>query len=290
VQIEGFTGPFDFAIWRPGPATMQDTKVEEAAFYGPYPRPEPSGVVGRGWQVVRGMLIVLAGWSFCAIALTLASAFALITFRIKSAAYFHYVAGVSARFLLRLHGVRVELVNPELFSGRKARVVFLNHASQLDLFIMSTILPPYGTTLAKKQVYYIPFFNFIFFAFAIPTIDRSNLKKAITTLGHVAKLVTRRQATVCIAPEGTRSHDGTLGEFKKGPFHLAAHLDVPVVLAVIKGAHECLPMGRLVSKPGVIRVEMVAEILGERFTTENIDEMRDEVRDIYLRELGQSKN
>jgi 1-acyl-sn-glycerol-3-phosphate acyltransferase len=267
---------------------MQDTKVEEAAFYGPYSKPEPTGFVGRGWLVFRGVLIVLAGWSFCAVALTLASAFALITFRIKSAAYFHHVAGVCARFLLRLHGVRVELINPELFTGRKARVVFFNHASQLDLFIMSTILPPYGTTLAKKQIYYIPFFNFIFFAFAIPTIDRSNLKKAIATFGNVASIVTKRQATVCIAPEGTRSRDGKLGPFKKGPFHLAAHLDVPVVLAVIKGAHECLPMGRLVSKPGVIRVEMIAEIPGDRFTTENIDEMRDEVRNIFLRELGES--
>mgnify|MGYP001595827460 CR=1 FL=1 len=48
----------------------------------------------------------------------------------------------------------------------------MNHVSQLDLFIMSSILPPYGTTLAKKQVYYIPFFNFIFFAFAIPRLYR----------------------------------------------------------------------------------------------------------------------
>jgi len=265
---------------------QEDTKVEESAFYGPYSSSEPTGVLGRGWQAVRGVLIVVAGWSFCAVALTLASAFALVTFRIRSAAYFHHVAGVCARLLLKLHKVKVELINPELFAGRKARIVFLNHASQLDLFIMSTILPPYGTTLAKKQVYYIPFFNFIFFAFAIPTIDRSNLKKAIATLGNVGDLVQKRQATVCIAPEGTRSRDGQLGAFKKGPFHLAAHLDVPVVLAVIKGARECLPMGRLVSKPGVVRVEMVAEIPGDRFTTENIDEMREEVRNIYLRELG----
>ncbi len=266
---------------------MQSTKVEETGFYGPYPRPEPKGGWQRGWHAIRGVLIVVAGWSFCAVTLTLASAFALITFRIKSAAYFHHVAGACARLLLRLHGVRVELINSELFSGRKARVVLMNHSSQLDLFIMSTILPPYGTTLAKKQVYYIPFFNFIFFAFAIPTIDRSNLKKAIATLGKVGELVTKRRATVCIAPEGTRSRDGKLGAFKKGPFHLAAHLDVPVVLAVIKGARECLPMGRLVSKPGVIRVEMVAEIPGSRFTTDNIDEMREEVRNIYLRELGE---
>ncbi|MCP4443981.1 MAG: 1-acyl-sn-glycerol-3-phosphate acyltransferase [Myxococcales bacterium] len=265
---------------------MEQPKEQVSGFYGPYPRPEPSGVAGRSWQVLRGCIIVLAGWSFCAVAFTLASAFALVTFRIGSAAYFHHVAGVCARLLLALHGVRVELINPELFTGRRARVVFMNHSSQLDLFIMSTVLPPYGTTLAKKQVYYIPFFNFIFFAFAIPTIDRSNLKKAIATLKNVGALVKKRQATVCIAPEGTRARDGKLGPFKKGPFHLAAALDVPVVIAVIKGGRECLPMGRLVSKPGVVRVEMVVEIPGERFTTENIDEMRDEVRAIYLRELG----
>lgn len=267
---------------------MEQPKEDVPGFYGPYPGPEPKGL-GRVFHVIRGILVVSGSWTFCALALTVASAFALITFRIGSAAYFHHVAGTCARILLRLHGVRVVLENPELFTGRKARVVFMNHVSQLDLFIMSSILPPYGTTLAKKQVYYIPFFNFIFFAFAIPTIDRSNLEKAISTLKKVANIVKKRQATMCIAPEGTRSRDGKLGEFKKGPFHLAAHLDVPVVLACIKGASECLPMGSIVSKPGVVRVKMFAEIPGERFTTENIDEMRDEVRQMYLTELGQSE-
>ncbi len=268
---------------------MNNSDVPKGGFYGPYSKEEPTSVVGRFFKALRGLAIIIAGWSFCAVALTAVSVFALITFRIGSAAYFHRVAGFCARVLLRLHGIRVELVNPELFTGRKARLVFMNHGSQLDLFIMSAILPPYGTTMAKKQVYYIPFINFIFFAFAIPTIDRTNLKKAIGALNRVGKLIITREATVCISPEGTRSRTGKLGPFKKGPFHLAAHLDVPIVLAVIKGANECLPMGRLVSKPGVVRVEMVAEIPGERFTADNVEEMRDEVRAIYLRELGETE-
>jgi len=266
---------------------MEVAKPTSPEFYGPYPYTETKTAIGRVWLSSRNAVVIILGWIFNAVALTAVSIFALVTFRIGSAAYFHHVARFCARVILRLHGVRVELVNPELFTGRKARVVFMNHGSQLDLFIMSAILPPYGTTLAKKQVFYIPFFGLIFFAFAIPTIDRSNLKKAIASLKRVGELVVRRRATVCIAPEGTRSRDGKLGPFKKGPFHLAAQVDAPVMLAVIKGASECLPMGRLVAFSGVVRVEMVAEIPSERFTADNVDAMRDEVRQIYLSELGE---
>ena len=217
---------------------MPDTVPSGTApseFYGPYPRNEPTGIAGRLVQRVHQALVIVAGWGACAVILTVGSVFALVTFRIGSAAYFHHVARLCSRVILRLHRVRVECIHPERFAGRKARIVFLNHVSQLDLFVMSSMLPPYGTTLGKKQFYYIPFFGLTFFAFAIPTIDRSNIKKAIASLDRVGEIVTKRQATVCIAPEGTRSRDGKLGAFKKGPFHLAAHLDVPVVLAVIEG-------------------------------------------------------
>ncbi len=59
---------------------------------------------------------------------------------------------------------------------------------------------------------------------------------------------------LCIFPEGQRSFDGELGIFKKGIGILARKLDVPVVPAKIEGTFEVLPRGRLVPRPGKVRI------------------------------------
>jgi 1-acyl-sn-glycerol-3-phosphate acyltransferase len=53
-----------------------------------------------------------------------------------------------------------------------------------------------------------------------------------------------------IFPEGTRSVDGRLLPFKKGPFHLAIETGVPVVPVTILGTAECWPKGTWAMKPG----------------------------------------
>jgi long-chain acyl-CoA synthetase len=59
---------------------------------------------------------------------------------------------------------------------------------------------------------------------------------------------------LCIFPEGQRSFDGETGIFKKGIGILARKLDVPVVPAKIEGTFEVLPRGKLVPRPGKVRI------------------------------------
>jgi long-chain acyl-CoA synthetase len=59
---------------------------------------------------------------------------------------------------------------------------------------------------------------------------------------------------MCIFPEGQRSFDGEPGVFKKGIGILARKLDVPVVPARIEGTFEVLPRGKLVPRPGKVRI------------------------------------
>ena len=48
-------------------------------------------------------------------------------------------------------------------------------------------------------------------------------------------------------------------------------------------------MGQLVASPGVVRIELVAEIPTSDFTAENVDEKRAEIRALYLSELGKDQ-
>ncbi|MFM8893441.1 MAG: lysophospholipid acyltransferase family protein, partial [Planctomycetia bacterium] len=60
---------------------------------------------------------------------------------------------------------------------------------------------------------------------------------------------------VIVFPEGTRTSDGRLGEFKIGFALLAKKAAVPVVPVAIVGAYECWPRKRLLPRPGRIRLE-----------------------------------
>ena len=68
-----------------------------------------------------------------------------------------------------------------------------------------------------------------------------DLKESIQKLAEILKMGRK----IIIFPEGTRSKDGNLGDFKKTFAILSKELNVPVVPVAINGAYRALPSGRL---------------------------------------------
>jgi 1-acyl-sn-glycerol-3-phosphate acyltransferase len=63
-----------------------------------------------------------------------------------------------------------------------------------------------------------------------------------------------------IFPEGTRSRDGSLLPFKKGPFFLAMESGAPVVPVSIVGTTRLLPKGSVSLKNGTITITFHAPL------------------------------
>jgi 1-acyl-sn-glycerol-3-phosphate acyltransferase len=81
-----------------------------------------------------------------------------------------------------------------------------------------------------------------------------------------------------IYPEGTRSPDGRLQEFKKGAVVMAIKAGVPIVPMACSGAHRVMEKHSMVIHPGEILVEFLEPIDASRYSLEERDELNEVVR------------
>src|SRR5512143_352987 len=93
----------------------------------------------------------------------------------------------------------------------------------------------------------------------IPVDMETRLSSAMQLSAHVL----RRGKVLCVFPEGGRSRDGRIKEFKKGVGIIARELNIPVVPAAIRGTYEMLPTGRMLPKPAKISVSFGRPIYPE---------------------------
>jgi 1-acyl-sn-glycerol-3-phosphate acyltransferase len=113
------------------------------------------------------------------------------------------------------------------------------------------------SSLARSSLYRFKPFGAVITALDAVPIDRTT--SAVTAMKLVIERLVRG-AAVIIFPEGTRTGNGQLGEFKHGFGLIAKRAGVPVVPVAIVGAYECWPRTRLFPRPGRIRLEF-GEIL-----------------------------
>lgn len=149
--------------------------------------------------------------------------------------------------------VRVEALGLCNVEAAQPLVIMSNHQSLFDIPALVTTLPISWRFVAKRELTWIPFLGWALVMSGHIIIDRSHRQRAVASLERAAARV-RAGTNVIIFPEGTRSRDGTLGEFKSGGFHLAAQAGVPILPVSISGSDRIERKGSLSIESGVIRV------------------------------------
>jgi long-chain acyl-CoA synthetase len=137
-----------------------------------------------------------------------------------------------------------------------------NHCSNIDGFVVGGSVPHRIFKKLYFQGYRLYFANpltsrFATFAHVIPIDPEAHLIKALQLSSHVL----RQRRSLCIFPEGGRSSDGELMEFKKGVILLAKEHQVPVVPVRIRGTFEILPKGTIFPRLRPIHVTIGPPLL-----------------------------
>jgi 1-acyl-sn-glycerol-3-phosphate acyltransferase len=154
---------------------------------------------------------------------------------------------------VRLAGVRVEINGLERLDPAKTYIFLSNHSSNLDPPILMPLLPRRTSVLVKKELFRIPILGRAMRMGSLVPVDRSRRDAAVHSLRAAADVL-RSGISMTIFVEGTRSFDGRLLRFKKGPFYLAMDSGVEVVPVTIAGTHELMPKGRFSIRSGTVRV------------------------------------
>ncbi len=159
--------------------------------------------------------------------------------------------------VLQICGVSVQVDGA--LQGSGPRLVMANHASHFDVPVLYGCLPVDMKAVAKRELGFIPLFGWVLALGAAVMIDRKDREKAVAALARAQKNA-ESGVSLLLFPEGTRSKTGTLGPFKKGPFHLAAHAGTPIVPVGLSGTQRILKPGDWRIRPGGVRLCVGAPI------------------------------
>ena len=127
-----------------------------------------------------------------------------------------YRVGTSLAYLgVRLAGVKVEVQGLDALP-RRNYIFMSNHVSNLDPPVYIPRIPGRCSVLVKKELFRLPILGTAMRMAELVPVDRSNLEAAIESIRAAAEVL-RHGLNMVIFPEGTRSVDGRLLPFKKGP-------------------------------------------------------------------------
>jgi 1-acyl-sn-glycerol-3-phosphate acyltransferase len=159
-----------------------------------------------------------------------------------------------ARSLLLAAGIKLEISGLENIEPEKSYILIANHQSHMDIPVLTCVLPVPLRIIAKKELFKIPFLGWGMKGVGMLSIDRSNRKKSIDTLKEAEEIIKTHVLSILAFPEGTRSDDGKIHPFKKGPFILAINTGLPLLPVSVSGTRKITPKGKISINPGRVKV------------------------------------
>jgi 1-acyl-sn-glycerol-3-phosphate acyltransferase len=145
-----------------------------------------------------------------------------------------------SRALLTRASVDLRVEGGERATAGESFVLMSNHQSLYDVPVIYQALPRRIRMVAKKELFRVPIWGRAMQRAGFIALDRGNRERSKQTLLASADVL-HSGTSIWIAPEGTRSKTGELGEFRKGGFHLALQSGARILPITIIGTRAVLP-------------------------------------------------
>jgi 1-acyl-sn-glycerol-3-phosphate acyltransferase len=239
----------------------------------------------KWWVINVGQMLFCFVWS----AFWISAAFLMTLITLNRSIALVMARRLWAPVLIKASGTKLTLDPLPDLDWKAPHIFVMNHQSMLDIPIAFASLPSNIRFVAKEQLRWIPFLGWYIWMTGMVFVDRTKRAAAVASLERAGERI-RAGATILAYPEGTRSPDGRIMPFKKGPFMLALRAKVPIVPIAIDGSGKISPKhGVWRLRPGQVRMKVGRPIPTADRHAEDRDALMHDVRAALIelhREIG----
>ena len=201
---------------------------------------------------------------------------ALVGVRYRKGGLYDTAARKWGAWLAAANGLELRTEGLDKIPADRPYVYISNHVSFADMWALCALLPDSMRFVAKKELFDIPLFGHALRAARHIRIDRQNLQAAFGAYEQAGKAI-RYGISAIVFAEGTRSRNGKLQPFKKGPFVLAIASKVEVIPVWVEGTYEALPPGGWYVRPGVVTLRFGTPVATAGLDYDDRAELTDQV-------------
>ncbi len=195
--------------------------------------------------------------------------------------FFRWCVDKTMELLLFVLGVKVKVNGVEKIPTDRRFLMVSNHLSGFDPISAIVAFVKYNLIfVSKPEIFKIPVVAQFIHKSGFLAIDRDNARNAMKTIHKCTDYVKDDVASVCIYPEGTRSRNGDLLEFKDGVFYVCKKAQCPLVVITVK--YDGKPLKTLKS---TVFVDVVNVIEPKEFADKSTHELSEDVRLIMNKSL-----
>ncbi len=171
--------------------------------------------------------------------------------------------------------IEVEVEGREHLTQYRPCIFLNNHQHTIEATLIAEVYPPRTVVVAKMGLRKIPIAGWIFEKAGNVFIDRSDLEQSIRAMNALAERMRREKINLWIFPEGRLNTDRMgIGPFKKGPFHMAIQLQIPLVPVVMSPSYCLLDAIAGHARSGKVWINVLDPIPTTGLTEKDIDTLR----------------
>jgi 1-acyl-sn-glycerol-3-phosphate acyltransferase len=167
----------------------------------------------------------------------------------------------------RVAGIRIKVEGRDRVPAGRACIFMANHVSNLDAPALISRIPGRTSAFAKRAIFKMPIFGICLKLAEYIPVDRTGNKASAEASVAAAARMLAKGLHITTFVEGTRSRDGRMQPFKKGPFYLAKQTGAPCIPVSIYGTETMMARGSFAIKPGTAHIIFHAPVYPSDYAT-----------------------
>lgn len=189
----------------------------------------------------------------------------------------HACSRIWSRGILWACGVRVRVRGLEQVDFSRSYLFIANHQSYMDIPVLFAHLPVTFRMLAKQSLFKIPFLGWHLARTGHVPIGRQSVHADARALLQAVRQL-RQGASFLVFPEGGRTIDGRLQEFRIGIFLAAIKSGAPIVPLTVRGTAHALAHHSWHIRPGKVEIIVDAPVATQGLTKADLDALVARIR------------